>query len=124
MFFKNLLFVMMGGALGASLRYTVNHFFDSERFPYSTLIVNLTGCLLIGVFFFITEKSQYTFNLRLFLITGLLGALTTFSSYSFETFYLIRKAEYVKAGLNILLNNGLGIFFAFLGYRLSTLFFR
>ncbi|PLX17527.1 MAG: fluoride efflux transporter CrcB [Candidatus Muiribacterium halophilum] len=124
MFFKNLIFVMLGGAFGAAIRYTANHFFDSDKFPYATLLVNITGCLLIGIFFFITEKSQYTFDLRLFLITGLLGALTTFSSYSFETFYLIRKAAYLKAGLNIFLNNSIGILMAFLGYRLSTLFFR
>lgn len=102
------IYVGLGGFIGASLRYLIS-MGASKTFnldiPMGTLIVNILGGLLIG---FIMELSLSTDiispDLRLFLTTGILGGLTTFSTFSYETINLLNSGAYIWGIINIVLN--------------------
>jgi fluoride exporter len=104
------LLVMIGGGLGALCRYGVNHYsvrLLGNHFPFGTLLVNLLGCLLIGITLGLAGKSSLvSHSTRLFFVTGFLGALTTFSSYAMET---VGAGSVQVAIVNILVNNILGL---------------
>jgi fluoride exporter len=121
---KNLLYVAAGGAIGAVLRYLVNLAFkpDSDAaFPIHTFIINTVGCLLIGfVFAFILKNSGHHL-MQYFIITGLLGGFTTFSSYTMESVYLFDQSRAVRAVLYIMLSNACGIGAAWFGYNFHKL---
>jgi CrcB protein len=110
--FTTIFLVMAGGSLGALARYgtgllAVKYF--GIRFPYGTLIVNLTGCFLIGICFALVDKTNWLSpSTRLFLMTGFLGALTTFSTYAMETIVSFQSGTISIAVFNFLLNNMLG----------------
>ncbi len=116
----NVLLVLIGGGLGSLTRYgaallAVKLF--GTRFPYGTLIVNLSGCFLIGLAFALAERGLNIMNptVRLFFITGFLGGLTTFSSYAVETVNTLRVGSGLIAGLNFLSNNLIGLTLVFIG---------
>ena len=110
--------VMLGGSLGAGLRYGVTLLcvrWFGPGFPVGTLAVNLTGCFLIGVVMALAERtSLVTPAIRLFFVTGFLGGLTTFSSYAWESVNAFRSAGLGTAWINVLANNlaGLGLVLA------------
>jgi CrcB protein len=100
--------VALGGAIGAVLRYGLTGWVQSAGdfvFPLGTLTVNLLGSLVIGV---VLELSVSRFmispELRIFLTTGICGALTTFSTFSYETLRLIEDQQWGSAGANVALN--------------------
>jgi len=96
----NWLLVALGGAVGASLRYGagVLLFKPSSGFPWTTWWVNLCGCLLAGIFFAYSQKFPVLQNeARLFLMVGILGGFTTFSSFGLETFQLLKHGQIVLA---------------------------
>jgi CrcB protein len=119
------LIVMAGGSLGAASRYGVGLLTArlwGTSFPYGTLVVNLAGCFVIGLLFGLADRSRLlTPEVRLFLITGYLGALTTFSSFSLETITAGRIGLVQQAVANILLNNLGGLALTYLGLRLGGL---
>ncbi len=116
---NKLLAIMVGGAIGAVLRYFVStgsaKLFGSS-FPWGTLIVNTAGCLMIGVALGVAQTRGMDEHLRLFFVTGFLGALTTFSTFSFETIEQARQGAILVSLTNVLANNMLGIAAAYLGY--------
>ena len=119
------LLVMLGGSLGAASRYGVSLFtarFFGPQFPYGTMLVNLAGCFHIGLLFALADRSRLlTPDVRLLLITGYLGALTTFSTFSLETVSAGRAGLTLQALTNILINNLGGLSLTWLGLRLGGL---
>jgi CrcB protein len=117
--------VMTGGALGALSRYGVGLFTArtwGTHFPWGTLLVNLTGCFLIGLVFGLAERVRMiTPEFRLFFITGYLGALTTFSSFALETVTAGRAGMPLQVFFNIIVNNLGGITLTFMGMWFSRL---
>jgi fluoride exporter len=114
-----ILLVMAGGGIGAVSRYGTTLLaakLFGTSFPWGTLIVNLVGCFLIGLSFALVERS-FIMNpsMRLFFITGFLGALTTFSTFGYETVYAMKASDYWIAAANIVSNNLVGIALVFLG---------
>ncbi len=106
MSFANCLLVMVGGALGTLARYLVSTWAlpVSSQLPWGTIIINISGSLLIGFFGTLTLASgRYpaSESLRLFVLIGLCGGYTTFSSFSLQTLDLVRSGELGRAALNI-----------------------
>ena len=116
---KKLLIVMLGGSLGAASRYSIGLLAAKAwgtQFPWGTMTVNLIGCFLIGLIFALTDRVRLlTPDMRLLLITGFLGALTTFSSFSLETVNAGRAGLALQPLLNILVNNLGGLALTFIG---------
>ena len=100
-----LLYVGLGGFIGACLRYLISlgaqKWWGSE-FPYGTMAVNIAGGLLIGLIMELSIGSDLIPpHLRLFLVTGLLGGFTTFSTFSYETVSLLSDGSYLLGAANI-----------------------
>ena len=122
--FKHLLVVGAGGALGAMLRYLnaklFTHIFGSPL-PWATLIINVIGCFLMGVaYMYLLDKYQASDSLRLFVMMGFLGALTTWSTFSMETVLMMTYGEYLK-GFTYLTSTFILCFGAFfVGMKISS----
>ena len=115
---KEILFIALGGSIGAPLRYLVSkniNIISGGVFPYGTLTVNVIGSFIIGFLFSLFNNVVIGGNYKAFLTIGFLGAFTTFSSYSLETVNLFVDGEYRYAILNLVVNNVLAIAGAFLG---------
>jgi len=100
--------IASGGAIGALLRYMISngtHMLLGRGFPYGTLAVNVIGCLGMGLLYVVfLERLSMSPEWRAAMQIGLLGALTTFSTFSMETLLLLENGETQKAVLNILLS--------------------
>jgi fluoride exporter len=122
---EKLLLVMVGGSLGAASRYGISLLSVNlwgTRFPWGTLIVNLSGCFLIGLLFGLSDRMRLlTPEMRLLLITGFLGALTTFSTFSMETVSAGRAGLMVQPVVNILVNNLGGLALTVIGLWIGSL---
>ena len=110
---------MFGGSLGAVCRYGASLLavrLFGAGFPWGTLFVNLVGCLLIGMSFEMAErKGLLPPNMRLFFVTGFLGALTTFSTFAIESVNFGRDGNLAGLVLNILANNLVGLLLVLAG---------
>ncbi|GJQ20817.1 MAG: putative fluoride ion transporter CrcB [Bacteroidia bacterium] len=103
---KPYLIVFLGGGIGAAGRYwlssAVYKVFPPE-FPFGNLVVNVSGCLLIGMLMSVTEgRLVLTSSMKMFLAIGILGGFTTFSSFSYETIALLRDGQILYGSLNVL----------------------
>ena len=121
-----IILVMLGGSLGALSRYGVSLLavkLFGIKFPWGTLIVNLSGCFLIGLAFSLADRGLNIMNpsIRLFFVTGYLGALTTFSTFGLETVNAMREGKYIVTVANILSNNILGSALVLLGMIVGRL---
>lgn len=121
---KQILVVAAGGAIGAVLRYlnakAFTHFFGTPL-PWATLIVNVLGCFLMGLAYtLLLDKYQASDSLRLFIMMGVLGALTTWSTFSMETVLMISYGEYIK-GFSYLISTFILCLLAFFaGMKISA----
>ncbi|MEZ5008666.1 MAG: fluoride efflux transporter CrcB [Chitinophagales bacterium] len=119
----NVLWVAIGGALGASMRYAVSIFINRtfESVVLSgTLTVNLLGSLVIGILMgILSTQANFSEKTYLLLVVGVLGGFTTFSSYSFENLELLNQGMYKNFLMYLLISNVGGILLAFTGYKLA-----
>lgn len=118
---SSLLAVAAGGAVGACLRFViVRALAPAGGFPLGTLAVNVLGCFAIGVIATLAVDAwELGDAARAALVVGVLGGLTTFSSFSLDTLVLVREERLGLAALNILANNVLGLSAAWLGLRVA-----
>ena len=113
--------LIIGGSIGTVARYLLGGFVYSvfgTSFPYGTLVINLSGCLLIG---FLSTMAEQKFlmgsNIRVMLMIGFCGAFTTFSTLILETNNLVRDGEMMRAFLNLLVS----IVAGFILFRIGVL---
>ena len=121
------LLVLLGGALGTGCRYWLSTFvysvIEKPSFPYANLIINVSGSFIIGVLAELFEtRLLVSPTVRAALLTGVLGGYTTFSSFSFETFSLLRNGEMWLAFVNAFGSVLLGLVAVWMGVRLAQLF--
>ncbi len=119
---QKILFVALGGMIGAIARYLVTILFINKYpsiFPYATLTVNVIGCFVIGVFFSLMLITEHT---RLFVVVGFLGSLTTFSTFSIDTLILLQNGQLFIALANVMSNIVLGFLATYLGMNIIKLF--
>ncbi|MDP8263863.1 MAG: fluoride efflux transporter CrcB [Candidatus Aceula lacicola] len=122
---EKILFIATGGALGTTFRYLIFGFVEKHMhgvFFWETFTVNVLGSLMAGFLWGTFETFSVSPNVRLFIFVGILGALTTFSTFSLETFYLMRDGQMKLALLNVLANNVACIAAVFIGFFISKPF--
>ena len=120
------LFVGVGGFVGAILRYFISGWVQDmlgkPYWPYGTLAVNILGCLVLGLLVGLAEvRNAFSPEMRALLFIGVLGGMTTFSTFSVETSALLREGALASATANIILQVVLGIGAALTGYYISRL---
>ena len=95
MFFKSLIFVFLGGGFGSLLRYGLSAALSSysQKFPFGTLVVNILSCILLGYLVGISLKNALSPEMKLFLMVGLCGGFSTFSTFSAESFQLFNTGN-------------------------------
>ncbi|HPN29471.1 MAG TPA: fluoride efflux transporter CrcB [bacterium] len=122
----NYLFLAVGGAIGALLRYFTTEYISRSlnlAFPIGVLIVNLSGCLVIGFLYGLFSKIPISPEIKVFIFIGVLGSYTTFSTFALENLHLFQAGNIRIAMLNILYSNLGGITLAFCGLFLSKFIF-
>ncbi len=117
--------IAIGGAAGACLRFLLSeamlHLFG-RAFPFGTLLVNILGSFIIGLLYGLILTEQLAPNpWRIFIGIGILGAFTTFSTFSMDTVLMLQQGAFVKATLNVLANLVLCLTLTWLGIKLGTL---
>lgn len=115
----NVIAVALGGSVGALMRFGVSTGIANlfgRAFPYGTMVANVLGCLMMGILYVVMlERMAVAPEWRAAIQTGMLGAFTTFSTFSIETMLLIENGEAVRAVLNIVLTLGLCLSAVWLG---------
>ena len=118
-----LMTVALGGAVGACIRYGIVVAVGrlNQGFPYATLIANVAGCAAIGVVLFLIEQREFlNAQWRMFLVTGILGSLTTFSTFSYESYALWLSGERFLAFAAVCANVLMGIAAVSVGWNVAS----
>src|SRR5258708_5562296 len=124
---ENYFWVAVGGALGTIGRYWLSGVVArliGETFPWGTLLINVGGSFVIGVFAALTSPDGRVFvgsTARQFVMVGLCGGFTTFSSFSLQTLNLMNDGEWFRAGGNIGLSVALCLIAVWAGYMLASM---
>lgn len=126
---RNILLVGVGGFIGSVARYLATLAFTPSggdvRFPLGTLVVNVAGCLAIGLLAGVAESRDWlSVSARLLVITGLIGGFTTYSAFAYETFLLGRQQAFGLAVANVALQVLLGLAAVWVGVRLAGVVLR
>lgn len=119
MLFGQIILVGIGGALGAMLRLLmatiIQQLLSPSVFPYGTMVVNLSGCYFFGLIFGLIEQFSWPRTLHYFLLVGVLGGYTTFSSFAFEGFQLWKAGHFNAMFADFFLQVVLGFASIYLG---------
>jgi fluoride exporter len=118
------LFVALGGLVGAPTRFVVDRLVMQRRggdFPLGTLLVNLSGSFVLGLVAGLALAGGVPGDVKALVGTGMCGAYTTFSTWSFETVRLVEKREWLSAGLNVAVSLVLGLAVGGAGMALGLL---
>ena len=121
----NYLWIAMGAVLGASARYFLNGLVGrnfSSAFPYGTLLINVSGSLVVGFFLVYSTERVVDSRWRLLIAVGFCGSYTTFSSYAFESFALMERGQWWLVSLNALTSNLLCLAAVLVGAALARSF--
>jgi fluoride exporter len=105
----NYFWIALGAVVGACARYFLNTLIARDfapTFPYATVLINVTGSLILGFFLiYSTERIVLDPRWRMLVAIGFCGSYTTFSSYAFESFALIERGQWLMSGINIVASN-------------------
>lgn len=122
---QRLVLIGLAGGVGTLLRYWLSEFTArrfGETFPTGTLVVNLVGCFVAGLLFYLMfERYLVNPTVRTVLLIGLLGGFTTFSSFGLQTFTLLREGEMGLALFNIAISNAGGLLLVWVGYSFAKI---
>lgn len=121
---QSLLIAGAGGFVGTMMRYLLNNLIyktlEYPTYPFGTLTINVLGCFFIGFVASLAEsRLALTPDVRTFIQIGILGGFTTFSTFGYETFNLIRDGQFLLGFGNIFLQVFVGLFAVWLGYYLG-----
>jgi fluoride exporter len=120
--FKSILIVALGSGVGGALRFVLSKWIQESvatSFPVATMVINVMGCLLIGLFYGIFDRSSFLgSDIKLLLTVGLCGGFTTFSTFMNENFQLLRMENYFYSALYAAGSLFLGLLAVFVGYQL------
>lgn len=119
----NILYVGIGGILGAILRYEISRYIKESRkiiIPIETFIINVSGAFLLNFLSSPKINLDLSYNIKLFLTTGFLGAFTTYSTFSHDTVDLIKKKEHFYAFMYMFLTVIFGLIGGILGYYVGN----
>ena len=120
------MYLAVAGAAGTLSRYGLSGFVQwlvGEKFPWGTLAVNIAGCFAFGLIWTLAEdRLVISGQTRTVILTGFMGAFTTFSTFGYETADLLKHAEWWQAGSNMLANIVCGILAVFLGFAVGRWF--
>lgn len=120
-----LLLIGLAGFIGTLSRYWLSGVVArryGETFPMGTLVVNLVGCFMVGLLFYLLqERFLVNQTVRTVILIGFLGGFTTFSSFGLQTFTLLQDGEFGLAALNILGANLIGLVLVWAGYTLARI---
>jgi len=120
---QNLIFMALAGGAGALCRYGLSGVVQrvvGERFPAGTLVVNLLGCLLFGLLWgWLEGRAGFSPQIRMVVLTGFLGAFTTFSTFAFETAGLLQGGQWLAAALNVGAQTVAGVVLVLIGMSVA-----
>lgn len=120
----NIILVGIGGFVGAVSRYLlglgINALAPASKFPFGVMAANIIGSFMIGILWGIAEGNPiFKDKYALFLIVGVLGGFTTFSSFSLDNLKLLSEGLFLYAIMNMIISVSAGLFFTWLGFLLS-----
>jgi CrcB protein len=116
---NNLLLVALGGAIGSVLRFLCGRTLNDHYFPYGTLLVDILGCLIIGLLWGYFTK-HINESLRLLLVMGFCGGFTTFSTFTYEGVHMIQQNRWLPFIFYTCVSVVGGLLATFAGYKITA----
>ena len=117
---SSILLVGLGGAGGSILRYLLQRTFNNSYFPFGTLAINISGCLIIGILWAYLSKNNLSEITVLLLMTGFCGGFTTFSAFTHESIHLLMENKWLLFFAYIIISVGGGMIATYLGFKLFS----
>jgi CrcB protein len=117
---QQFIYVALGGAIGACLRFGITFFLFNTSFPWATFVANFLGCLIIGILLALMQSSKINTSIYLLLATGLCGGFTTFSTFSAENILFLQQQKWLTFALYTLSTFIVCLLATYLGWRIAT----